>query len=330
MSRRQPTVSGAEVRYILGRFYALPRAAQLQVFAALREYLSAEDVIETEEDRAIRLRAESLEVMSRVAAHYRLAAGVAPTAKQWRTSPTEVTEGWSATRVRPGLGPLPFRHRCLPRGADDQRRGASEHGAPERQAPSGHEEEFAGVQRWLDSHPASELMTDYEEFVKEQNAAIDEGRFDARPLRVARHLAEELGIDFPDIVAVVRGEKTLADARDETRRRRLDGIGNALGFIGVSHGCQHRRLHRGTSRSWRANQGFPPRSCGLVGAALGSSATWRRTATAGQCPSVRRTRCRHRHHRRDGRAPRLHRRHGCHRNAPPSAPHAPPPEQDLN
>jgi hypothetical protein len=232
VSRREPTVNSSEVRYLLERFYALPRREQLQAFLALRDYLGAEEVVETDTDRATRLRVESLDVMATVAAHHGLPAGKAPTATQWRTTPPEVTQGWSATRIVQVWGRYRFAASAF--SGEPMTSGASHLSIKRRQVARRRtrEDEYESVRRWLATQSASRLAADYNEFVKEHNDAVDEGRLDAKPLWTARQLIEYLGIEFADVIEVVEGGTTLQVARERALRRRVDDPGNDLGLIG--------------------------------------------------------------------------------------------------
>ncbi len=97
-----------EYEDVMSRIYRLPVREQLMVFKALREYLRGEVGEETIFDKQIREREGSLEAMRRVAEHWGLEEGIAPTAIQHKQAPSEVTDGWSTTRVGEAWGRYRF------------------------------------------------------------------------------------------------------------------------------------------------------------------------------------------------------------------------------
>ena len=256
MSDRSRAINRKEVEAILQRIHALPRAAQLTLFSELRDYLAVEDVPETQKDQQIRLRQESLEVMTRVAAHYRLAADTAPTVSQWRSAPAELTAGWSATRMAEIWGRFRFAQATY-RG--EHLSGGSAQRSIRRATVRRRltfEDELLGVQRWLDTKPRSGKGADYDEFVAEQNDAIRLGQLNEKPLRQAAYIVERLGITFDDVVAVLRDGADLAGLRAARQAERLQRNRGKLGVVGA-RGAAAIVGHLGSPTEILNHPGFP-------------------------------------------------------------------------
>lgn len=230
----QPRVNRSEVKSILDRIYAMPRSAQLNVFAALRDYLGAEDVPENRLDVRIDKQAESLDVMRRVAEHYELSPDTAPTATQWRSAPADVTAGWSVTRIVNTWGRFRFAQAAyvgepLSRGsakASMRRKAVRRH--------SQYEDELEGVRRWLKTSPASNLSTIYDEFAREQNELIEAGQSENLPLRLSAAVRSNVNLDWDQVIAVANDEADAMELREARRERALQRDTGPLGLVGVA------------------------------------------------------------------------------------------------
>jgi hypothetical protein len=236
-------VNRSEVRRILQRIYTLPRSAQLNVFAALRDYLGAEDVPENRLDARIDKQAESLDAMRRVAEHYELSPDTAPTATQWRNAPADVTAGWSVTRIVNTWGRFRFAQAAYV--GEPLSRGSAKASMRSKavRRHSQYEDELEGVRRWLKTSPASKLSTIYDEFAREQNEPIEAGKSESLLLRLSGAVRNNLNLDWDQVIAVANDEADATELREARRERALQRDTGPLGLVG------HRRPHGPTTRA---------------------------------------------------------------------------------
>jgi|GEM_PF-2863160 len=83
----------------LRRLYQLPMSYQLDAYRALRDYLGSDAPQLVKADQEVQARVAALAAMRLVAAHLRLADGVAPAATEFQSAAGEAAPGWNTTRV---------------------------------------------------------------------------------------------------------------------------------------------------------------------------------------------------------------------------------------
>ena len=107
-----------------------------------------------------------------------------------------------------------------------------------------------GVERWLGTEPASTRRSDYEAFAREYNDRIpaDEPRL----LQGTDRIREQLRLDWPEVLAVARGEIGLEEAQEQRLRRLLDLSGPVVGMtlVGSLLGTSNDVVKRGLPRDF--------------------------------------------------------------------------------
>lgn len=206
---------------------------QLTVFQTLAKSLGSKFGEESEVELQAKKRAETLELMGRVAQRLELPPGTAPTANQWRSVWREVAPEWSATRVHELWGRYEFAKRAfrgepVPEGSAQRaaRRDARARG-------QAHEDPIEGLQMWLADDPDSLTQADYEEFVGAYNREVKTGKRTGLPLVGVQAIRSALRIPWLEVLAAARGELDARDAGDEHDRELLASANQGLGLVGL-------------------------------------------------------------------------------------------------
>jgi predicted DNA-binding transcriptional regulator AlpA len=164
-----------EYEAVMRHIYRLPVREQLMVFQALRDYLGGEVGEENIFDKEIHGRQGALEAMRRVADHWHLPEGEAPTTTQHKQAPAEVTAGWSVTRVGQAWGRYRFAQQAFRGEAVPQtvaQRSLRRSTSGRKNEREGH---VSGVRRWLDTNPASRTKVDYDDYARQHNSDVLSG-----------------------------------------------------------------------------------------------------------------------------------------------------------
>jgi len=217
--------------------YRLPVREQMMVFRALREYLGNEIGEENIFDKEIRERQGALGAMRRVADHWRLEANVAPTATQHKQTPSEVTDGWSVTRVGEAWGRYRFAQQALrgeavPETVAQQRLRRSTSGRARAR-----EDYVSGVRRWLETNPASSAKPGYDDYARQHNSGVLSGKEGMMMVGGAGVMAG-LGLRWPAVLRLCEEGADYDALRAEALREHLAKDYGPLGLV-TSEGVGH-------------------------------------------------------------------------------------------
>ncbi len=223
---------------VMRRIYGLRVREQLMVFETLRKYLGDGVGEETIFDKEIHGRQAALEAMRRVADHWQLDESVAPTTTQHRQAPSEVTEGWSVTRVGEAWGRYRFAQQAF-RGEPVAETVAQK---SLRRSASGRkrwrEDYMSGLREWLETDPASRTTKDYDDYVRQHNSEVLTGERGGLTLASAGSLTAGLGLRWADTLRLCDDEADYGTIRADALRECLANGGGSLGLMsseGVGH-----------------------------------------------------------------------------------------------
>lgn len=242
-----------EYEAVLRHIYRLPVREQLLVFHALREHLGSGVGEETIFDKEIRERQGALEAMRRVAGHWRLPEGTAPTVAQHKQAPADVTDGWSVTRVGKAWGRYrfaqqAFRGEAIPETAAQRSLRRSVSGRDR-----GREGYVSGVRRWLETDPASRGISDYDDYVRQHNSKALSGKEEGVTLALSLSIMAALGLRWRDVLRLGDGVADYDVLRAQALREELakdygplkvvssSGVGHMLGQSPSSVMYLHKR-----------------------------------------------------------------------------------------
>jgi hypothetical protein len=220
-----------DVAALLRRFYELAHAQQLAAAELICAYLAANEG-EPRSLAALREQSEGLRILTEVAAELRLPTGVAPTVRAFNQSDRARAAGWNASRIVRVFGRWSFATDHI---EGRQVRQSAAQRAAERAARRGvsrnREDYLVGLRRWLDTSPATETTQDYDAWRAEHNATLGAGE---SPVVTYSMLRKAFRCDWPDLIAVARGELTLKNADGRTRRKSLPREEGPHGLIGFA------------------------------------------------------------------------------------------------
>lgn len=237
--------SRKEISTLVRRVLALPDLAKFEVFNALAEDLGVELGKSSREQQRALARKEALEALLTVAEHLGLPAGEAPTMPQFDQAATELGLDWNSARVirvweRWRLAQEVFR---------GERRAGSLLGrdfhAAQNRSRKNKEEPIRGVKYWLRSRPQQESAVAYDEFAKAHNARKGA---EQKRLRSAGAVKQTLGLRWPSVIAVARGQFSVRAAREHELAELLPkattnailGLPGAVRLLGRAEGAVRR------------------------------------------------------------------------------------------
>lgn len=214
-SARLPRAAGA----LFKRFIEMPDAEQLVTYQAIYEYLSSRNV-EVQPDRQLEAQAGAVEAIRRVVEHQQLDDPTELQVKAFDGAPAGIREGWTVARVIKAHGTWRAAREVAAgeRAVATARQQAVRRGRGSWKLRS--DDYFASVARWLTSNPPRTGTLDYDQWAREWNATRQEGA-----LRVPGYgaIRVALGLRWPVVLAVARGEMTPAEAQEEPTNKRSDG-----------------------------------------------------------------------------------------------------------
>ena len=220
--------------------YRLPVREQLMVFKALREYLGSEVGEETIFDKEIRERQGALEALRRVADHWHLPEGEAPTTTQHKQAPSEVTDGWSVTRVGQAWGRYRFAQQALRGEAIPETVAQRSLRRSTSGRERGRESYLSGVRQWLETNPASRGTPDYDDYARQHNSDVLSGG-EELVIVGSKAVVAGLGLRWADVLRFCEDGGDYDAIRAEAQREHLakdygplklissEGVGHMLG-----------------------------------------------------------------------------------------------------
>ncbi len=242
-----------ECEAVMRHIYRLPVREQMMVFQALREYLGGEVGEETIFDKEIRERQGALEAMRRVAGHWHLPEGEAPTTTQHKQAPAEVTDGWSVTRVGAAWGRYRFAQQALRGEAIPETVAQRSLRRSTAGRDYGRESHLSGVRRWLETDPASRGTPDYDDYAREHNSKALSGKERGATLALGQSITSALGLHWRDVLRLGDGAADYDVLRAQVLREELvkdygplkvvsnSGVGHMLGQSRASVMDLHKR-----------------------------------------------------------------------------------------
>lgn len=256
--RRSEVVRSSRAQALLRSFLELPTAEQLELYGLIGDHLGAE-IADRSLDRALR-RAEGLKAMQRVYAHLKLPEGTAPKAREFDRAARELGLDVTARRVGMAFGRWRFAQDVF-LGRDEPRQTPEESAIRRALARPGtlsNEERLDGVRAWLKTEPVVLSLSAFSRWRRQENRRRHRSGETMIPGAVATR--EALALSWPLVVRVARGELSLEDAREQHRRRVLEGgLGGPHDLVGIQEVLE---LATGsftisTLHSWIANGSFP-------------------------------------------------------------------------
>lgn len=243
----------------LQHFFELTQRDQLAAYEAIREHLGEQAPAETELDREVRERMESLDALSRAAEHLGLPEGRAPTAKQLNQAAAELGLEWDASRVTRRWK----RWRFATEAYEGQRTRATDHLKASLRQGEGRrysdEECLAALRLWLETKPARETKAEYQRWYVSYNEQLPA---DERRVPSWQPISHRLGIGFREAVEVARGRLNLEEARkvgeERKTRERADWSRTEHEFVGVEWVARHLGVPPEKARAVAMGQHFPP------------------------------------------------------------------------
>jgi hypothetical protein len=237
--------SRREVNAVIQQVLRLPNLAKFEVFNALAGDLGVELGKASREQQRALARKEALEALLTAAEHLGLPAGEAPTMPQFDQAADELGLDWNSARVIR----VWERWRLAQEVFNGEREARSLLGRDFRAAKSrslkNREEPIRGVKHWLRSRPRRKIATAYDEFAKAENAS--KGPEEKR-LRSAWSVRNALGLRWPSVIAVARGQFSVRAAREHELAELLPkattnailGLPGAVRLLGRSEGAVRR------------------------------------------------------------------------------------------
>jgi len=227
-----------EYEAVMRHIYRLPVREQMMVFKTLREYLGNGVGEETIFDKEIRERQGALEAMRRVAGHWQLQKGTAPTVTQHKQAPADVTEGWSVTRVGEAWGRYRFAQQALRGEAIPETSAQRSLRRSVSGRDRGRESYASGVRQWLETEPASRDTSDYDDYVREHNSKALSGKERGVTLALSKATMAALGLRWRDVLRLGDGAADYDVLRAQALREALARDYGPLGLLsseGVGH-----------------------------------------------------------------------------------------------
>jgi hypothetical protein len=206
-----------ELELVLQRFLDLAPADQLHAYREIRNHL-ADRARETKRDRIVAEKEEAVAAFATVAAHLSLPAGEAPTPAQFDAAARDLgltcARGlkWDRSRVRRAWGRWRFAKDVFL--GREPSRGTRPRGRWRRQT---HETRLRAVKLWLTTNPQNLSSAAYSAWAREYNDNLAAGEL---PVAIrAASISTKMNKTWPDVIRVVRGEITEAEARPLQKRR---------------------------------------------------------------------------------------------------------------
>jgi hypothetical protein len=234
-----------EVNAVIRQVLRLPNLAKFEVFNAVAGDLGVELGKASREQQRALARKEALEALLAVAEHLGLPAGEAPTMPQFDQAADELGLDWNSARVirvwaRWRLAQEVFKGERSARsllGRDFR--------AAQNRSLKNREEPIRGVKYWLRSRPRLETTMAYDQFVKADNASKAQ---EEKRLRSAASVKRALGLRWPSVIAVARGELSARAARERELAELLPkatpnailGLRGAVRLLGRAEGAVRR------------------------------------------------------------------------------------------
>lgn len=258
----------SEYEAVMRHIYRLPVREQMMVFQALRDYLGGEVGEETIFDKEIHGRQAALDVMRRVTEHWQLPPGTAPTTTQHKQTPSEVTDGWSVTRVGQAWGRYrfaqqAFRGEAIPETVAQRSLRRSTSGRDH-----GRESYLSGVRRWLETNPASRGIPDYEDYVRDHNSKALSGKERGITLACSQSVTSALGLRWRDVLRLGDGAADYDALRAQALHEELTKDHGPLRLIS-SRGVAHMLGRRSTTVMYMYRRGELPVSVLILARARG-------------------------------------------------------------
>lgn len=201
------------------RFTELSDADQLQTYQVILDYLTSRN-IDLKPDPKLEARAGATEAIRRVVEHLGIDDPTKLEVKAFSSAPPEVRQGWTVARVINAHGTWRAAREVAAgeRAATTARQRAVQRGRGAQHLRS--DDYIAAVRRWLDDAPPRLGTLDYDDWAREWNATRAEGA-----LRVPGYgaIRVALGLHWPVVRQIARGEISLAEAMREPKNVRADG-----------------------------------------------------------------------------------------------------------
>ena len=202
---------------ILQRVTILSEQDQLLAYETIRDYLAAGGRSALA-DPQLDERGEALRIVRAVMEHRRLDDPHKLEVTHFNAAPEKVREGWKSGRVIRAWGTWRFAREALagakPRPTARQRALKSKAGVPGLQT----DDYLAGLREWVATNPPKLVFRDYDEWVKEKNAALEA---DVLPFARYRQIRYGLGLSWKSVVSIARGEITLAEGTKKGVKKRV-------------------------------------------------------------------------------------------------------------
>jgi hypothetical protein len=196
---------------VIARALALPDVEKFELLDVLVKDLGVGLNKTSKEHRRAVERREALEALFAVAEYLGLPAGEAPTIAQFNQCADELGLSWNSGRVIR----IWERWRLAQEIFTGQRRASAfitrDFYARQNRALKDREDPVKGVKRWLKTRPDVETSLAYDAFVASGNAELREGE---KRLRSAGSVRAALGLHWPSVIAVARGEFSITRARE--------------------------------------------------------------------------------------------------------------------
>lgn len=252
-------LASPELRNVLRGFFDLLVRDQLVGYQLIREQLADRVGVETELDREVRERAESLDTLATVAQHLGLPDGQAPTVAQFDRVASELGLEWNSARVGRRWGRWRFAKDAFEgrRIRSTQHRSEASQRRGRRASTYSEEECLSALKQWLESAPPRVTLMSYNRWQRLVNERVSAG---APHVPSWATIRASLQIGFVAAVEVARGELSLTEARDIEARRgreREDWSRTEHHFVGVE--WISRRLGRSRQEAdlLARRKGFP-------------------------------------------------------------------------
>lgn len=201
---------------VIERFLALAPHEQHVVYRLIRDRLAL-PLAETKRDRVVLERAAALESLATVAHYLRLREGEAPTPTQFDVAARELGLRTDRNRVRRAFGKWRFAKAAFVGGDQSAATDGNQRRSGAGRA-SRYEAHMVAIGRWLESEPNDRRLVSYVEWARRYN---DDLPVLALPLPLRADLiGETMNVVWPDLVRIVAGEITAAQARPRTKRHR--------------------------------------------------------------------------------------------------------------
>jgi predicted DNA-binding transcriptional regulator AlpA len=197
---------------VLQGFVDLPSGDQLWVWRRIAEVLELADGSESDLDRKVRERAETLEALRLASQH--LGLDRPPTVNEYEEARKALGLEWSSARIGRVWGRWTEASAAL---AGEPRRATAAERAHRRTYLGRRRrrvEPVRAVRIWLASGAKSDYAVDYDAWAREHNLHLEEGEL---PLPRRTTIARNEGLAWRELLAVARGERTEAEVKAARR-----------------------------------------------------------------------------------------------------------------